>query len=70
MYHNYMKKLKILKKYYLLVTKKMRKQLKSMERFCQKLEMNIHYYKKNIIKQRLNCKSINMMFKIYPKNHV
>ena len=24
----------------------------------------------NIIKQRLNCKNINIMFKIYPKNHV
>ena len=49
---------------------KKRKQLKNMQRFCQKLKINMHYYKKNIIKQRLNCKNINIIFKIYPKNHV
>ena len=41
-----------------------------MQGFCQKLEMNMDYYKKNIIKQRFNCKNINIMFKIYPKNRV
>ena len=49
---------------------KKRKQLKNMQRFCQKSKINMHYYKKNIIKQRLNCKNINIIFTIYPKNHV
>ena len=49
---------------------KKRKQLKSMHRFCQKLEMNMHYYKNNIIKRRLKCKNVNIMFKIYPKCYV
>ena len=36
--------------------KKKQKQLRNMQRFCRKLEMNVHYYKRDIIKQRLNCK--------------
>ena len=58
------------KKKLFISDQKKRKQLKSMQRFCRKLEMKIHYYKKNIIKQRLNCKNMNIMFEIYPKNHV
>ena len=46
--HNYMMRLKIQQKTYILAIKKMKKELTIMLNFWLKLEMNMFYYKKKI----------------------